>query len=229
MRSIERLIRDELAAFIELPERSYYQDDHAELLRMLEAEQWITGTKWKPAYEVFGDFGLTEALGQFVNEFRLWSQEVSEIRGQWFYDHMADELPDDHLSVFGCTSPLAIQLEPMLNRCRRIVRRIDELHTKTEQGEPVESVKGKEAIDTIEPPGLTPLEHRLFELLFKARKQITFDDLFDAWDGDPQDDENVTRNLKRLRKKLPRLQWDFQISEAKRLVTWFKKKGQNVP
>lgn len=140
MRSIERLIRDELAAFIALPERSYYQDDHAELLRMLETEQWIEGNKWKPAYEVFGDYGLTEALGQFVNEFRLWSQEVSEIRGQWFYDHMADELPDDHLSVFGCTSPLALQLEPMLNRCRRIIRRIDELHITTEQGE---SVKAK--------------------------------------------------------------------------------------
>lgn len=140
MRSIERLIRDELAAFIELPERSYYQDDHAELLRMLEAEQWITGTKWKPAYEVFGDYGLTSELGQFIDDFRLWSQEVSEIRGQWFYDHMADELPDDHLSVFGCTSPLTLQLEPMLNRCRRIVRRIDELHTATQQGE---SVKAK--------------------------------------------------------------------------------------
>jgi hypothetical protein len=139
MRSIERLIRDELAAFIALPERSYYQDDHAELLRMLETEQWIEGNKWKPAYEVFGDYGLTEALGQFVNEFRLWSQEVSEIRGQWFYDHMTDELPDNHLSVFGCTSPLALQLEPMLNRCRRIIRRIDELHTKTEQGEPVKA------------------------------------------------------------------------------------------
>lgn len=145
MRSIERLIRDELAAFIALPERSHYQDDHAELLRMLEAKLWIDDNNWKPAYEVFGDYGLTSELGQFIDDFRLWSQEVSEIRGQWFYDHMADELPDDHLSIFGCTSPLALQLGPMLNRCRRIVRRIDELHTKTEQGEPAESAKASKA------------------------------------------------------------------------------------
>jgi hypothetical protein len=227
MRSIERLIRDELAAFIELPERSYYHDDHAELLRMLETEQWIEGTKWKPAYEVFGDYGLTSELGQFVDEFRLWSQEVSEIRGQWFYDHMADELPDDHLSVFGCTSPLALQLEPMLNRCRRIVRRIDELHTATQQGESVKAES--EAIATTAPLNLSRLEHRLFTVMNDARKQITFDDLFAAWDGDPQHYSNVTRNLKRLRAKLPRGQWQFQISEAKRLVTWFKKKGQNIP
>jgi hypothetical protein len=158
MRSIERLIRDELAAFIELPERSYYHDDHAELLRMLETEQWIEGTKWKPAYEVFGDYGLTSELGQFVDEFRLWSQEVSEIRGQWFYDHMADELPDDHLSVFGCTSALSLQLEPMLNRCRRIIRRIDELHAKTEQGEPAESVKAKSEATPKAEIALTPNE-----------------------------------------------------------------------
>lgn len=229
MRSIERLIRDELAAFIALPERSYYQDDHAELLRMLETEQWIEGNKWKPAYEVFTDHGLTEALGSFVDDFRLWSQEVSEIRGQWFYDHTTNELPDDYLSVFGATSPTAIRLEPLINRCGRIVRRIDELHTTTQQGESVESVKGKEAIDTTEPPGLTPLEHQLFKLLLKVRKQITFDDLFAAWDGEQQDDQNVDKSLKRLREKLPRSQWGFKIEKAKRLVTWQKKKGQNIP
>jgi hypothetical protein len=155
MRSIERLVRDELAAFIELPERSYYQDDHAEFLRMLETKLWIDDNNWKPAYEVFGDHGLTSELGQFIDDFRLWSQEVSEIRGQWFYDHMADELPDDHLSVFGCTSPLALHLEPMLNRCRRIIRRIDELHTATQQGE---SVKAKSEATPQAEIALTPNE-----------------------------------------------------------------------
>jgi hypothetical protein len=47
------------------------------------------------------------------------------------------------LSVFGCTSALSLQLEPMLNRCRRIIRRIDELHTATQQGERAESVDAK--------------------------------------------------------------------------------------
>jgi hypothetical protein len=230
MRSIEKLIRDELVAFLSLPERSYYQDDHAELLRMLEAEQWIKDNEWKRACDVFTDYGLTAELCQFIDEFRLWSYEVHGIRADWFYDNYETELPtDDYLRVFGFASPLVLRLEPMLNRCRRIVRRIDELHAKMEQGELVESVKAKEAIDTTEPPGLSPLEHRLFKLLHKVRKQISFDALFDAWYGDPQDDQNVVKSLKRLRDELSRAEYYFEISEAKRLVTWRKKKGQNIP
>jgi hypothetical protein len=141
MRSIEKLIRDELVAFLSLPERSYYQDDHAELLRMLEAEQWIKDNEWKRACDVFTDYGLTAELCQFIDEFRLWSYEVHGIRADWFYDNYETELPtDDYLRVFGFASPLVLRLEPMLNRCRRIVARIDELHAKME---PAESVKAK--------------------------------------------------------------------------------------
>lgn len=128
MRSIERLIRDELLAFLSLDERAYFESDHADIIRLLTTEQWIRGDAWKPAYEVFDDYGLVSELGQFVDGFRLWSRQVDEIRSQWFYDHTEVVLPADYLSVFGFTSAVVAELEPLLNRCRRIVRRIDELH-----------------------------------------------------------------------------------------------------
>jgi hypothetical protein len=113
----------------------------------------------------------------------------------------------------------------------RLLERFEGFETATatakSEQEPIETTP--EAIDTAATVDLTPLEHRLFMVMKDARKQITFDDLFAAWDGEPQLHSSVTRNLKRLRKKLPRQQWDFQISEPKGLVTWFKKKGQNVP
>ncbi|HBJ33635.1 MAG TPA: hypothetical protein DDZ51_02510 [Planctomycetaceae bacterium] len=131
MRSIERLIRDELAAFLSLNHRSYFEDDHSDLVRLLTTEQWIAGNTWKVASEVFSDYGLVSELGCFVDEFVLWSRQVDEIRGQWFYDHIEAALPADYLRVFGHTSALVQSLDPMLNRCRRIVRRIDDLHEAT--------------------------------------------------------------------------------------------------
>ena len=129
MRSIESLIRQGLAEFLSQSERAHFQGDHADdVLQLLVAEQWTGGDQWKPAFECFADYGLVSELGQFVDEFRLWSRQVADIRGEWLYDHSEIELPSDYLSVFGHTSQVAQQLDPLLNRCRRIVRRIDELH-----------------------------------------------------------------------------------------------------
>lgn len=141
MRSIERLIRDELAAFLSLDHRAYFEDDHGGLVRLLTTEQWITGDTWKLASEVFSDYGLVSELGCFVDEFVLWSRQVDEIRGQWFYDHIEVALPADYLSVFGHTSDITVALDPMLNRCRRIVRRIDELHAAAPAAIPTATTK----------------------------------------------------------------------------------------
>jgi len=128
MRSIERFIRDELATFLSLNHRAYFEDDHSGIVRLLRAEQWIEGDTWKPAMEVFNDFAIVDGLGAVADELGDWLREVDEVRTQWFYDHIEVVLPTDYLSAFGHTAPLVQSLEPMLNRCRRIVRRIDELH-----------------------------------------------------------------------------------------------------
>lgn len=144
MRSIERLIRQGLSEFLSQSERAHFEGDHADdVLQLLTAEQWIEGDQWKPAFECFADYGLVSELGQFVDEFRLWSRQVADVRGQWFYDHSEIELPSDYLSVFGHTSLIAQQLEPLLNRCRRIVRRIDELHASKPESPRAEPTKAK--------------------------------------------------------------------------------------
>lgn len=75
---------------------------------------------------------------------------------------------------------------------------------------------------------LTALERLIFELLNRTTRLCTFDDLSDAWSKEVVD-STVSKALKRLRDKLPRSQWYFMISEAKREVVWKKKKGQTVP
>jgi len=90
------------------------------------------------------------------------------------------------------------------------------------------SVMGKPFTSTLaESSRLTALQRRLLSVMIKHRKRVSFNELRDAWTDDVQDD-TISRTLKRLRKKLPRSQWDFEISESNYEIIWHKK-GQAVP
>jgi hypothetical protein len=79
------------------------------------------------------------------------------------------------------------------------------------------------------PPNLSARSKKLFLEMLKAKKTVLFQDLETAVWGDPQEDETITKALKRLRNDLKRNLWNFEIKRSERKVIWIRKKGQNVP
>ena len=74
---------------------------------------------------------------------------------------------------------------------------------------------------------LSAPQRRLLNVMMQHKQRMTFDELRKAWEKDVQEDA-IIKALKRLRKKLPRSQWYFEISEANWEVVWHKK-GHTVP
>lgn len=77
------------------------------------------------------------------------------------------------------------------------------------------------------PPGLTALDRRLLSEMMRHPQRASFKELREAWDKDVQEDA-IIQALKRLRKRLPRAQWGFEISKSNWEIVWVKK-GQNIP
>lgn len=76
---------------------------------------------------------------------------------------------------------------------------------------------------------LTRLDRELLKILTRPRRQtrLTFDELREAWTKNVSE-HAIAKALKRLREKLPRKDWYFEISEASYEVIWIKQ-GQFVP
>jgi len=82
-------------------------------------------------------------------------------------------------------------------------------------------------VDTAHRSTLTPLQRRLLDEMIRHETRATFDELRAAWDDDVSE-STIVKTLKRLRDKLPRSQWQFQISQANWEIIWHRK-GQAVP
>jgi hypothetical protein len=74
---------------------------------------------------------------------------------------------------------------------------------------------------------LTPLDRRLMEVLIQFPSRVKFGELRVVWAKDVSEDA-IAKALKRLRDKLPRKDWYFEISEANYEIIWVKK-GHFVP
>jgi predicted DNA-binding transcriptional regulator AlpA len=122
-------IAEWLEKFVELDHRRYFEQDFEELLYvcttdvcLTPAQQEVFGHVEKlPAYRLLEDPALMAEVGTFVDELQHWRGKIEEIRCQWFYDHITNELPQDYLAVFGYTSPAVMRLERIRQRASRIL------------------------------------------------------------------------------------------------------------
>ncbi len=127
MRSIQETVLENIHAFLALDERSFFEHDQLFLVNALTQEQnFIDGTRL-PNYECFDDNAIISELGRFIDDWKRWTTEVAEIRQQYFWDKLTNELPENYLCVFGFTSPLVMELPEILGRCNRVAKMIGRL------------------------------------------------------------------------------------------------------
>ena len=121
-------ISRELRAFLDVNERVLFEDDFRELLHAMSCESVSHRTvdgklvedKRAPAFMFLEDSVLVAEIGTFVDELQHWLHKVGEIRSQWYWDHITNELPENYLSVFGDTSPAVMRIARIRSRGRRI-------------------------------------------------------------------------------------------------------------
>lgn len=121
-------ILKELKAFLEVDERFLFEDDLFPLRQAISGEAvshkrvdgHLIEDKRAPSFMFITDSALVAELGTFLDDLEHWLFRIGEIRGQWFYDHIANELPENYLSVFGCSSPLVLRLSRIKKRGQRI-------------------------------------------------------------------------------------------------------------
>ncbi len=126
-------ISRELRAFLDVDERVLFEDDMHELLHAMACESIshkrvdgnLVEDKRAPAFMFLEDSVLVTEIGTFVDELEHWLRKIDEIRRQWFWDHITNELPENYLSVFGHTSPAVMKLARIKNRGRRIFELLD--------------------------------------------------------------------------------------------------------
>ncbi len=143
---------------------------------------------------------------------------------------------DDHIAnVFGDTISHILDGQAPRDAIEALADMVSQYDTDDDDDDDDDALRYLESVTSIpaEPQkkatttALTPLHRRLFDAMNRHEKRAAFSELREAWASDVQE-ETIIRTLKRLRKKLPRSQWDFEISEANWEIVWHKK-GQAVP
>lgn len=133
IRSIQLHVKDELIAFFQLDERECFSRNHQDLIDDLRKEQWQGGNEWKPNYQCFEDFAFVSEMARFLDDLELWNERVDEIRQQYFYDKITNELPEKYLLVFGFTSKVTKRLDYLKKRCKVLVDGIESICVTAER------------------------------------------------------------------------------------------------
>jgi hypothetical protein len=129
-RPIQMFVLEELREFLLLEHRKHFEQSHSVLIENLKSEQWIGGNEWKPNYLCFDDFGFVAEISRFVDDLAKWDHAIDEIRSQYFYEKITNELPEKYLFVFGFNSPVVEELEYLRSRCKTIVKGIEAITTE---------------------------------------------------------------------------------------------------
>lgn len=162
LRSIQLQVRDDLKAFLQLDEREHFSRNHQELIDDLRKEQWLGDNVYKANYQCFEDFAFVSEMARFLDDLELWNERVDEIRQQYFYDKITNELPEKYLLVFGFTSKVTKRLAYLRSRCKVLVDGIESVcatldRTITKQDLAKMIGKKDSAINAHMKKGLSPL------------------------------------------------------------------------